>query len=157
MIFFTLGTQKFQMNRLVQAADDLAKKLDEEIFVQTGHSGYTPVNCGHTQFMNEADYNNRIKNCRILVTHAGVGTIISGLTAGKPVIVVPRLKKFNEHVDDHQLQIAEAFAKKKNVLSCPDVEELEKFIKKAETFTFEPYVVHGGKIEDIVQNFVDMF
>ncbi|SKB64202.1 UDP-N-acetylglucosamine transferase subunit ALG13 [Lachnospiraceae bacterium] len=157
MIFFTLGTQKFQMNRLVQAADDLAKKLDEEIFVQTGHSGYTPVNCDHTQFMNEADYNNRIKNCRILVTHAGVGTIISGLTAGKPVIVVPRLKKFNEHVDDHQLQIAEAFAKKKNVLSCPDVEELEKFIKKAETFSFEPYVVHGGKIEDIVQNFVDMF
>ena len=157
MIFVTLGTQKFQMNRLVQAADDLAMKIDEEIFVQTGHSTYMPTKCGHTQFMNENDYNEKIRQCRILITHAGVGTIISGLTAGKPVIVVPRLKKFREHVDDHQLEIAKAFAKKKNVLSCTEVDKLQQYIKEAETFEFEPYVVHGGKIEDIVQNFIYMF
>ena len=157
MIFFTVGTQKFQMNRLIQAADDLAMNTNEEICVQTGNSTYVPVKCVHDRFFNKTDHDEKIRHCRILVTHAGVGSIASGLEAGKTVIVVPRLKKYNEHVDDHQIQIAEAFAAKKHVLCCKDVAKLPEYIKKAENFEFEPYVVHGQKIEDIVQNFIDLF
>lgn len=157
MIFVTLGTQKFQMNRLIKGVDALAEKVEEEIFIQTGHSGYKPVNCGYQPFLTKEEYREKIENCRLLITHAGVGTIIEGITAGKPVIVVPRLAAMKEHVDDHQKQIAEAFRDKGCILCCQDVEELAKYVKKAETFDFKPYEVKGGNIEDIVLDFIDIF
>ena len=157
MIFVTLGTQKFQMNRLVKAIDMIASEMDEEFFIQTGHSSYKPENCGFQQFLTKDEYRAKIENCRMLITHAGVGTIIEGITAGKPVIVVPRLKAMKEHVDDHQLQIAEAFGNKGCVLCCSDTGKLKKYIQKAEKFDFQPYEVKGGNIEDIVLDFIDIF
>ena len=157
MIFVTLGTQRFQMNRLIKAVDKLADEIDEEIFVQTGHSTYKPEKCGHQQFLTKEEYREKIENCRMLITHAGVGTIIEGITAEKPVIVVPRLAAMKEHVDDHQKQIAEAFGNKGCVLCCDDVEKLKKYIKKAETFDFQPYEIKGGNIEDIILDFIDIF
>ena len=157
MIFVTLGTQRFQMNRLVQAADCLAFSLDDEVFIQSGSSTYIPKHCKYKNFIDAEDYENMIENCSLLITHSGIGTIMRGINAGKPVIVVPRLKEYNEHVDDHQKEIAEAFAHKHCVIECDDVHDLGKAIDKTKTFHFEPYVSHGGKIEDIISDFMDLF
>lgn len=157
MIFVTLGTQKFQMNRLIKAVDKLASKIEEEFFIQAGHSTYKPEHCGYQHFLTKEEYREKIENCRILITHAGVGTIIEGINAGKPVIVVPRLAAMKEHVDDHQKQIAEAFGNKKCVLCCDDIDNLGNYLKKAESFKFEPYEVKGGNIEEIILDFIDIF
>lgn len=93
MILVTLGTQQFQMNRLVEAVDKIAPQLEEEVFIQTGSSAYVPVNCRYADFVDSEKFNGMIEECSILITHSGVGSIMSGLLKGKPVIVVPRLEK----------------------------------------------------------------
>ena len=157
MIFVTLGTQKFQMNRLVKAIDEISEELEEDFFIQTGNSTYKPVCCDYQQFLSKEEYRRKIDNCRMLITHAGVGTIIEGINAGKPVIVVPRQKAMKEHVDDHQMQIAEAFSNKGCVLCCTDTDKIKRYIKKADTFNFQPYEVKGGNIEEIILDFIDIF
>lgn len=152
-----MGTQKFQMNRLIKAVDKIAPKYGEEFFIQTGSSTYTPKHCGHKDFMDAESYNKRIAECSVLVTHAGVGTIISGLSLGKPVVVVPRASEYGEHVDDHQCQIADAFSKKGLVLCCRDVSKLGEYIEKARTYDFKPYEKKGGNIEETIMRFIDIF
>ncbi len=157
MILVTLGTQKFPMNRLVEAADKMAQQTDEEVFVQTGNSTYTPIHCKHSQFVDTASFKKMIEECSVLVTHAGVGSIMTGINAGKPIVCVPRLVNFGEHVDDHQQQIAEAFDSKHCVLCCTDVDRLGDYVEMARTYDFKPYIVPGGKIEDIILNFMKIF
>ena len=157
LIFVTLGTQKFQMNRLVKAADELALVLSEDIYIQKGHSDYVPKNCAYADFMDADEYNKKIAECSILITHAGVGTIITGINCGKPIIVVPRKNRYAEHVDDHQSQIAKAFSSKGCVLCCEEVSELKDYIDKARTFDFKPYELRGGNIEETIMRFINIF
>lgn len=157
MILVTLGTQKFQMNRLIEAVDKLAPSLGEEVFIQTGNSSYIPQNCKYQDFVDVEDFQQMIKTCSLLITHSGVGSIMTGVSNNRPIIVVPRLEKYHEHVDDHQVQIAEAFEQKGMVLHCKDISDLSDYIQKAKNFQFNPYDVHGGKIEDIVLGFMDIF
>lgn len=157
MILCTLGTQKFQMNRLIEAVNNLADTLDEEIFIQTGNSTFVPTKCKHSAFVDKDKFQKMICESSLLITHAGVGSIMTALNAGKPVIVVPRRAIFHEHVDDHQVEIAEAFAGKGCVLYCEDVNDLQNFVTKSKTYNFQPYDVNGGKIEDIILEFMRMF
>ena len=155
MILVTLGTQKFEMNRLVKAADRLAELLGEEVFVQCGHSTYQPEKCNYSAFVDTAQFAEMIQNCSVLITHSGVGTIMTGIQAKRPIIVVPRLKKYHEHVDDHQLQIAEAFEGKGCVLCCRNEEELPQYIEKAKTFQFQPYIAPESKVENLILEFIE--
>lgn len=157
MILVTLGTQKFPMNRLVKAADALALTVDDDIFIQTGHSTYQPVNCQYRDFVDNNEFQKMIQDCDLLITHAGVGSIMMGNRYQKPIIVVPRLKKFHEHVDNHQEQIAEAFVSKGCVLHCENIDKLGEYVEKAKSYSFLPYEVHGGQIEEIINNFLDIF
>lgn len=157
MIVVTLGTQKFQMNRLIEAMDKLAANIDEEVFIQRGYSTYEPKHCEYKDFLDNEKYKDIIENCSVLVTHSGVGSIMTAINSGRPVVVVPRLARYGEHVDDHQVEIAEAFAGKGCVLSCQDIDKLPGTIEKARTYKMKPYEVKGGKIEDIILNFMELF
>ncbi len=155
MILVTLGTQKFQMNRLVEAADKLAGQTKEDIYIQTGNSTYEPKHCRYSAFIDAVTYKDMICNCDVLITHSGVGSVMTGINAGKPVIVVPRLKAFHEHVDDHQLEIAKAFEKKGCVLCCEEVERLAEYVERARKYAFQPYVAPERKIENMVIDFLE--
>lgn len=154
MILVTLGTQKFPMDRFVKAMDELAGTLEEEIFIQSGHSTYEPKNCKWSAFVDAGEFQKMIENCSVLVTHSGVGTIMRGINAGRPVVVVPRLAKFHEHVDDHQVQIAEAFAGKNCVLHCEDLTRIADVIEKARTHKFSPYNPPESNVEDMIFDFI---
>ena len=154
MILVTLGTQKFQMDRLIQAVDELAQTVSEEIFVQTGNSGYIPKNCKWEHFVDAREFQKMIEECSVLITHSGVGTIMRGIGAEKPVVVVPRLAKYHEHVDDHQVQIAEAFASKGCILCCTDLTKLQETVQTARTFSFSPYHAPKSNVEDIILDFL---
>ena len=154
MILVTLGTQRFQMNRLLEAVDRLALDLQEKIFIQTGHSTYIPQNCDYKDFVDAEEFQRMIEGCSVLITHSGVGTIMRGISAGKPVVVVPRLAEFHEHVDDHQVQIAEAFAGKECVLYCEDIERLQETVERARTYPFKPYKAPESKIEDMIMDYL---
>lgn len=157
MIVVTLGTQRFQMDRLIEAVDKIASTMTEEFFIQSGHSTYIPKHCRYQAFVDATEFQDMIQNCSVLVTHAGVGTIMRGINAGKPVVVVPRLAQYHEHVDDHQVQIANAFAGKGCVLHCEDLSDLPQLLEEAPNYPFKPYTAPESKIEDIILNFIHQF
>lgn len=142
MIFVALGTQKFPFNRLLKELDLMSEegKIKDEVVAQTGYSTYIPKMFKFTKFLSVDEYNKNIKKCDLLITHAGVGTILEGKKLNKPIIVVPRLSKYGEHVDDHQLEIAEDFAKKKLVFVCRDTNELDSLIKESKKNKLMKYV-----------------
>lgn len=157
MIFVTLGTQKFQFNRLLKYIDEKKKsgEINEEVFAQIGNSDYLPTNYKFKKFLNKDEFEECITKADLIVTHSGVGTIISAININKPVIVVPRLARFGEHVDDHQLQIAESFSKKKLVISNgEDINNLINNIDLAKKYKFDTYISSNEKIQKIIIDYI---
>ena len=126
MIFITLGSQKFQFNRLLKAVDEL--NLKEEIFAQIGYSDYIPKNFKYKRFMDRNEFSSYINKSDVIITHGGTGAIMGALKKGKKVIAVPRLSEYGEHVDDHQLQIIEEFKELNLLYSCEDISWRTSFL-----------------------------
>ena len=99
MIFVTLGTQKFQFNRLLRMMDDLIenKKIHERVFAQIGNSDYLPQYYEYCNFLSNNDYEEYIKNCDILVSHSGVGTIMTGLRYRRKMIIKRKLHSLSQN------------------------------------------------------------
>ena len=86
MIFVVLGTQKFPLNRLLKEIDDLvgSGKITEPVFAQIGWSDYIPQNFAFERFLEKSSFEEKIAECSMLITHSGVGTIVTGMRYGKP-------------------------------------------------------------------------
>jgi UDP-N-acetylglucosamine transferase subunit ALG13 len=112
MIFVSVGAERFPFDRLIEAADRAIRALsNERMFMQVGHSRYIPRACVWTRFLPYEELVKRIEQARVVVSHAGVGSLLLCARAGKVPIVVPRHHKFKEHVDDHQVELARRVAK----------------------------------------------
>lgn len=141
MIFVTVGSQRFQFNRLLKKVDELINQgiIKDGVFAQTGCSDYMPQNYRHKDFVDREEFAQIMSRCDMVITHGGTGVIIGAVKQGKKVIAVPRLAKYAEHVDDHQLQLIEQFAEMHLICDCKDVDELENAIEKAYLETYLPY------------------
>ena len=156
MIFVALGTQKFQMNRLVKAINKQKQKglIKDKIFAQIGKSNYTPKNFEFKFFINGTEFNEKIENSDIVITHSGVSTTIKALKLGKKVIFIPRLAKYGEHVDDHQMEIAETFFKLNYVFMVSNTNEFYKKIKEVKTHKFNLYISGNEKMISTIEDFI---
>ncbi|MHC1578885.1 MAG: glycosyltransferase, partial [Dehalococcoidia bacterium] len=92
--------------RLVREMDRIAGELDEEVVMQIGSTDYEPKNCQYFKFMAADEMEKLYARARVVVCHAGIGSILTVLKYSKPLILVPRMKRYGEHIDDHQLEIA---------------------------------------------------
>lgn len=108
MIYVTVGTMYLDFSRLVQAMDAVALSTDEEVVIQTGMGTILPEHCTHFDFKPREEVLALQAQARVIVCHAGIGSVIDALQAKKPLIVVPRLKQFGEHNNDHQRELAQA-------------------------------------------------
>lgn len=126
MIFITTGSQKFQFDRLLKAIDELVAKgsIQEETFAQTGYSDYIPQHYAYSKFLNREEFAAKIEKADIVITHGGTGVIINAVKKRKKVLAVPRLAKFQEHVDNHQEQLLKEFDEMKLICVCYDVAEM---------------------------------
>ena len=156
MIFLTVGTQKYQFNRLLIEIDRLVemKIIEDQIFAQIGHSDYSPQNYQYELFLNEQTFEQKMKESDVIITHGGVGNIISALKSNKKVIAPPRLKKYNEHADDHQLQIVSTFIEKKYIYGAIDIKDIEETILTIDTKKINKYESNNNKIISIVENYI---
>lgn len=106
MIFVTTGTQ-VPFNRLLKAIDAIAGELDgEEIIVQAYGVNFKPKYFKVRTVMPPEEYHRIFDEARLIVSHAGIGSIVSALMIGKPILIMPRKASLNEHVDDHQMDTA---------------------------------------------------
>jgi len=139
MIFVTVATHFQGFDRLIREMDLIAGKINEEVIAQIGSTKYQPKNIKYFTYIEEELILKLYKESRIIVTHAGAGTLLTILKYKKPVIIVPRLKKYNEHVDDHQLELAEVLKNKDNVIIVYDIENLEDALTKADKLTYTEF------------------
>ncbi|RYZ98900.1 MAG: glycosyl transferase family 28 [Sphingobacteriaceae bacterium] len=106
MIFVTTGTQE-PFDRLIEAVDELAGKLPGVTFnVQAFTSEYKATNINVQNFITPVEFDFNMRHAKLIISHAGMGTIISALVNSKPIIVMPRLLKYHEHRNEHQLATA---------------------------------------------------
>ncbi|MDR3189825.1 MAG: beta(1,3)galactosyltransferase EpsH [Lactobacillaceae bacterium] len=140
MIFITLGSQKFQFNRLLADVDTVMDQMQLDVIVQAGASTYQARNFGVTPFMAPREYQQNVLQADVIITHGGAGTIVNALKLGKRVIAMPRLAQYGEHVDDHQIQIIEAFTNQNLILSATNAKELSQALQDIQTHQFATFI-----------------
>lgn len=157
MIFVTVGSQKFQFNRLLEKIDELIdqKVIIEEVFAQIGVSDYKPRNYEYTDFTTQEEFLKKIEECDLVITHAGTGVIVNSVKRGKKVIGTPRLEKYGEHVDDHQIQLIKEFDELGFIEPCYELNDLEEAIRKAKAKEYNKYVSNTDKIVESIEEFIE--
>ena len=127
MIFVTVGTHEQQFNRLIKKIDQLKKDghIKDDVFIQTGFSNYIPESCDWKKFLSYEEMIQKIKDAKIVITHGGPSSFILPLQYGKTPIVVPRMKKYDEHVNDHQVEFCRKYnSLNNNTIVVVNVDEL---------------------------------
>lgn len=131
MIFVTVGTHEQPFNRLVQEIDNLKRDgiITEDVIIQTGYSTYEPKYCQWDKLIPYKQMIKNVEDARIVITHGGPASFIMPLQIGKTPIVVPRQKKFDEHVNDHQVEFARNVAERMGtIIPVEDIETLGDII-----------------------------
>lgn len=156
MIFITVGTQKFQFNRLLKEVDRLIEenKITEEVFAQIGYSDYKPKNYMYKDFIDRDEFRNIMRKCQKVITHGGTGAIVSALKEGKKVIAIPRLKSFGEHVDDHQIQIVLEFKDIGFIEAVENINMLNSAIEDIDNMNLKEYISNTNNIIVEIEEFI---
>ncbi|WP_077623407.1 PssE/Cps14G family polysaccharide biosynthesis glycosyltransferase [Sediminibacillus massiliensis] len=157
MILVVLGTHELPFYRLVREVDRLKRDgfIKEEVIVQNGHTKFTSDVLTFKKFVTYEEMEQLYDQARIVITHAGTGSVITGLRKGKAVIAAPRLQKYGEHNDDHQLQLVDAFVSQGHILAWNDGDSLEPVIIQAEKFTPKPFRSGRERMQQILTDFID--
>ena len=157
MILVLLGTQNNSFHRLLE---EVEKNIDngnikEEVIVQKGYTKFESKKMTLYNQMPLDEIISLIDKADLVITHGGVGSIITAIEKNKKVIAIPRLKKYKEHVNDHQLEIIKSFDELGYIIGLNGVEELGDSLKKVNDFMPKQYVKNTGNILKIVENFID--
>lgn len=157
MIFVTVGSQKFQFNRLLRKVDELieSKIIKDEVFAQIGVSDYKPINYKYVDFMPQDEFNKYLDKSKLIITHAGTGVIVNAVKKGKKVIGIPRLAKYNEHVDDHQIQLIKEFEELNFIEACYNIDELDKALKNIYKKDYNKYISNTETILESIKEFIE--
>lgn len=156
MIFVTVGSQKFQFNRLLKKIDELKGEgiITEDVFAQTGASDYVPQNYAYENFLDRTAFAQKISECDKVITHGGTGVIIGSVKKGKKVLAVPRLAKYGEHVDDHQLQLLKQFDELGIIIACYELEELGDKYKELCEAQLNTYTSNTDELISSIDEFI---
>lgn len=123
-VFVTVGTQ-LPFDRLISAVDSWAASHDAEVFAQTGTTQLRPRHIGWKDFIDVSEANERIRTADLVVAHAGMGTILTRLETGLPLIVLPRRADLGEHRNDHQLATVRRLSHIPGLVVVNDEEDLQ--------------------------------
>ena len=156
MIFVTLGTNDKSFKRLLDAFEKEIElgNIKDKVIVQSGFTKYNSKKMKVIDLMSMSEFNKYIKECDLLVTHGGVGTILDGLKLGKKIIAFPRLSKYKEHVNDHQIEVLNEFYKEGYILTG-EIKDLVSLIEISRSFTPKKYKSNNVKFNKMIQRFID--
>ncbi|WP_027090049.1 PssE/Cps14G family polysaccharide biosynthesis glycosyltransferase [Thomasclavelia saccharogumia] len=154
-IFVMFGTQDKRFDRLLNAILESKFVKENDVYVQLGYTKgtYQGINC--QEYYSEEELNHQIKIADLVITHAGVGAIVASLKQKKRTIVVPRLGKYKEQNNDHQVQIMERFNKQGYIIPCNDLSKLDEIVNQAHTFEPKEYRTEKQGIIDEIINFIN--
>lgn len=157
MILVTLGTQDKQFKRLL---DNIQKEIDagnikDRVVVQAGYTKYNSKDMEIFDLVDRDKFNDLINKCDLLITHGGVGSILTGLKNNKKVIVCPRLSKYKEHINDHQVQIVDNFYNSGYILKYCEEDNLKDVLKQVKKFKPKKYISNTNNFIKIIEKFIN--
>ena len=157
MILVTLGTQDRSFKRLL---DTIQKQIDngnikDKVVVQAGHTNYKSKDMEIFDLIDRDKFTELISQCDLLITHGGVGSILTGLNHNKKVIAAPRLKEYNEHQNNHQLEIIEKFSDAGLILPLYDLNNLDQVLKETKKFKPKKFKSNTENMIKLIEDFID--
>lgn len=129
--FVSVGNAYQPFTRLIHAVTSIAHTLPQPVLVQHGHTPFDNSECRGVAFLDMPAFESAVGEAEVVILHAGAGSVIHALRAGKTPIVMARRAKFGEHVDDHQIEFARKLMLTGRVLAVENVVELEAAIGRA--------------------------
>ena len=157
MILVLLGTQNNSFHRLLEEVEKNIedKTIKEEVIVQAGYTKYESNKMKIMDLMSKEQLAEFQEEATLIITHGGVGSIVSSIEKGKKVIAVPRMHEYGEHVNNHQKEIVEDFNNKGYIIGIENVEDLKGAIIKSKTFEPVKYQPNNQKMLKIIENFIE--
>ena len=158
MILVLLGTQNNDFHRLLEEVKKNIElgNISEEVIVQAGFTKYNSKYMKIFNMIPKDDLENLVNKANLIITHAGIGSIEMSLEKGKKVIAVPRLKKYGEHINDHQQDIEKRFNEKGFLIGIDNVKFLGEAIEKSKNFKPVKYENNNeDKIVNIIKTYIE--
>lgn len=157
MILVLLGTQNKPFNRLLKAISKQIKNgnIKDKVIAQTGFTTYSGSDIETFDYKPKEELQELMNKAKVIITHGGVGTIIECINMGKKIIVAPRLKKYKEHTNDHQLQITKEFYEKGYVLPLYNTKDLSKVMEEIKTFKPKKYESNKENFKNKIKEYID--
>jgi len=157
MILVTLGTQDKSFVRLLNA---IQKQIDngnikDRVVVQAGYTAFESKEMEIFDYMLKDDFEKFMATCDLLITHGGVGSIMTGINAEKKIIASARLKEFGEHTNDHQIQIVERFNRDGYVIALNDFDKLDEALEKAKKLKVKKYKSNTNNLIKYLESYID--
>lgn len=157
MIFVTLGTHDKPFNRLLEAVQkqiDLGN-INDKVIVQAGATKFGSKDMEIFDLISMTKFDELVSKCDLLITHGGVGSIMTGLKKGKKVIACARLAKYKEVVNDHQKQIIENFDKTGYIIGVTNLDDLDKALKRVKDFKPKRFVSNTENMIKLVKEKIE--
>lgn len=157
MILVTLGTQDKSFTRLLEAIDKEIEKgtIKDKVIVQAGYTKYKSNNMEIFKTVSNDKLESLIEEADLIITHGGVGSILTSLKHHKKVIAAPRLAKYNEHTNDHQKQIIDEFSKDGYILALKDLTKIDKILNKSKTFKPKEFKSNNDNFKKLITTYIE--
>ena len=157
MIFVCTGTQVYQFDRLIAKIDELIENgiITDTVFAQIGASTYIPKHYEYRAFLDADRYAEYLDKADLVISHGGTGALISASKKGKNIIAVPRLAKYGEHVDDHQLQVVEILEQEGYIYAVYELDDLSAKLRQAMSTPISKPYQRVSAILELVDRFIE--
>jgi len=157
MILVLLGTQNNSFHRLLDELEECFEQeiIQDHVIVQCGHTRFTSKYMELIDFIPVDQFDELISQADLVITHGGVGSIINSIKIGKKVIAVPRLNQYNEHVNNHQVQIIKTFDEKGFIKGVFNIQDLPETLATINDFIPTPYTSNNEKMLQIISDYID--
>lgn len=158
MILVCVGASEYKFDRLLKIIDELCDEKvikGNEIIAQIGNTKYKPQNYSNFNLIGRKEFQMYVDQADLIITHAGTGCVVPSLKKGKKVIIFPRLEEYHEHLDNHQLDLCEAFSSAGYVLCAKNKKELEKCIKEYKEFKPKKFISNSEKFNNLIIEYIE--
>lgn len=156
VIFVSVGNHTGQFYRLFRELDKLKREgfIEEKILCQIGYTNFNSDFLEIVKFLSISEFNDAVMLCKVFITHGGCGSILTGIKYNHKPVVVPRLKKFQEHNNDHQLDLVRQFEKERVIIPVYDIKNLHTAINTSKKEKNFHYTKGTENVINLIESFV---